>query len=56
MQDGRVRAFVTNGGPSATHRDELPDVLHELFWSRPNNVSAMHLLGYGAGGEDSRRQ
>jgi Sulfotransferase domain len=43
-------------GRMATHRDELPDELHELFWSQLDNASAMHLLGYGAAGEDSRRR
>jgi hypothetical protein len=34
-------------GHTGTHRDELPDDLHELFWSRPDNRAAMALLGYG---------
>lgn len=29
-----------------THRNELPDDLHSLFWSRPENRDAMSLLGY----------
>ncbi|RKF23624.1 sulfotransferase domain-containing protein [Micromonospora globbae] len=33
-------------GRTGTHRDELPDYLHELFWSRADNRTAMHLLGY----------
>jgi hypothetical protein len=33
-------------GHTATHRDELPDELHELFWSQPDNSAAMRLLGY----------
>ena len=31
-------------GYVGTHRRELPDHLHELFWSRPDNVAAMQLL------------
>lgn len=34
-------------GHTATHRDEMPDELHELFWAQPANVTAMELLGYG---------
>lgn len=34
-------------GQIGTYRDELPDDLHDLFWSRPDNVTAMALLGYG---------
>lgn len=33
-------------GTSGTHRDELPEHLHELFWAQPDNVAAMDLLGY----------
>ncbi|MFC7483039.1 sulfotransferase domain-containing protein [Luedemannella flava] len=33
-------------GRSSTHRDELPADLHELFWSRPDNVAAMRLVGF----------
>jgi hypothetical protein len=33
-------------GRAGTHVDELPDDLHELFWSRPDNRAAMALLGY----------
>jgi hypothetical protein len=52
----RTDARFFRRGRTATHRDELPDELHQLFWSQPDNVSAMHLLGYSTGGEDSRRQ
>ena len=31
-------------GHVGTHRRELPDHLHALFWSRPDNVAAMQLL------------
>jgi len=33
-------------GVIGTHRNELPDDLHSLFWSRPENRDAMSLLGY----------
>jgi hypothetical protein len=33
-------------GRIGTHRDELPDELHEIFWSWPDNARAMALLGY----------
>lgn len=42
-------------GLTATHRDELPDDLHQLFWSRPDNVAAMQLLGYGGAPDDLHR-
>ena len=32
-------------GITGSHRDELPDDLHELFWSQPGNAAAMALLG-----------
>jgi hypothetical protein len=32
-------------GVVGSHRDELPEVLHQLFWSRPDNAAAMELLG-----------
>jgi hypothetical protein len=32
-------------GLVGSHRDEMPEALHALFWSRPDNVAAMHLLG-----------
>ena len=34
-------------GHTGTHLDEMPDDLHQLFWSRPDNAAAMRLLGYG---------
>jgi hypothetical protein len=37
--------FFRRGHPD-THRDELPEALHRLFWSRPDNRAAMRLLGY----------
>lgn len=33
-------------GVVGSHRDELPDDLHELFWSRPENGAAMAMLGF----------
>ncbi|WP_020580216.1 sulfotransferase domain-containing protein [Actinopolymorpha alba] len=33
-------------GMTGSHRDELPDDLHELFWAQPENVAAMDRLGY----------
>lgn len=33
-------------GVVGSHRDEMPDELHELFWSRPDNAAAMALLGF----------
>lgn len=38
-------AFFRRGRPG-THRDELPDELHELFWSKADNAAAMALLGH----------
>jgi hypothetical protein len=32
-------------GLVGSHRDEMPEALHDLFWSRPDNVAAMRLLG-----------
>jgi hypothetical protein len=33
-------------GVVGSHRDELTGDLHELFWSRPENATAMQRLGY----------
>lgn len=33
-------------GRTGSHRDEMPPELHTLFWSRPDNATAMRLLGY----------
>jgi hypothetical protein len=33
-------------GVVGSHSDELPDDLHSLFWSRPENREAMSSLGY----------
>lgn len=33
-------------GRTGSHRDELPNDLHELYWSVPDNRAAMDLLGY----------
>jgi hypothetical protein len=32
-------------GQSGSHRDELPDDLHALFWSAPGSRAAMSRLG-----------
>jgi hypothetical protein len=32
-------------GVVGSHRDEMPEELHELFWSRPDNAAAMAMLG-----------
>lgn len=32
-------------GVVGSHRDEMPEHLHELFWSRRDNAAAMALLG-----------
>jgi hypothetical protein len=36
-------------GRTGSHRDEMPPELHALFWSRPDNATAMRLLGYAEG-------
>ena len=33
-------------GSARSHRDEMPDELHELFWAQPENATAMRLLRY----------
>jgi hypothetical protein len=33
-------------GVAQSHRDEMPDELHELFWAQPENATAMRLLRY----------
>jgi len=33
-------------GAARSHRDEMPDELHELFWAQPENATAMRLLRY----------
>jgi hypothetical protein len=42
-------------GLTNTHRDELPEELHQLFWAQPDNVAAMQLLGYGTRADGSQR-
>ena len=43
LRDADARFF--RRGIAGSHRDELPEPLHDLFWSRPDNVAAMRLLG-----------
>ncbi len=45
LHDSDPRFF--RRGVSGTHREELPEDLHRLFWSRPDNAAAMSLLGHG---------
>jgi hypothetical protein len=33
-------------GVARSHRDEMSDELHELFWAQPENATAMRLLQY----------
>jgi hypothetical protein len=33
-------------GETGSHKDEMPDELHDLFWSQPENATAMKMLGY----------
>lgn len=42
----RVDPLFFRRGMVGTHCDELPDDLHSLFWSHPDNRDAMSLLGY----------
>jgi hypothetical protein len=41
--------FFRRGHPG-THHDEMTDELHRQFWSQPDNIAAMNLLGYGQPG------
>ena len=38
--------FFRRGVPGS-HREEMPDELHELFWAQQENATGMHRLGYG---------
>ncbi|MDQ2813930.1 MAG: sulfotransferase domain-containing protein [Actinomycetota bacterium] len=42
----RVDARFFRRGFTGTYRDELPGELHQFFWSQPENVAAMKLLGW----------
>lgn len=62
LPDSRIPSFAElqrtderffRRGRTGTHRDELPDELHELFWSIPENRAAMRLLGYDGADGDS---
>jgi hypothetical protein len=33
-------------GVAGSHRDEMSDELHKLFWAQPENATAMRRLGY----------
>jgi hypothetical protein len=55
LADARIPSFAElrqvddrffRRGLTGTYRDELPDDLHQLFWSRQDNAAAMELLGY----------
>jgi Sulfotransferase domain len=35
-------------GRTGSHRDEMPPEMQTLFWSHPDNATAMRLLGYQA--------
>jgi hypothetical protein len=34
-------------GVTQSHRDEMTEELHKLFWEQPENATAMRLLNYG---------
>lgn len=64
LADARVPSFADlqqaddgffRRGIIATHRDELPDDLHQLFWAQPDNIAAMRLLGYGSDVDGAHR-
>jgi hypothetical protein len=42
----RVDPSFFRRGAAQSHRDEMPDELHELFWAQPKNATAMRLLRY----------
>jgi len=44
LQRTDIRFF--RRGHTGSHQDELPGHMHDLFWSWPDNASAMKLLGY----------
>lgn len=42
----QVDARFFRRGFTGTYRDELPDQLHRIFWSQPQNAAAIKLLGW----------
>jgi len=42
----RVDPLFFRRGAAHSHRDEMTDELHELFWAQPENATAMRLLRY----------
>jgi hypothetical protein len=55
VEEGQVPTFddlrghdpgFFRAGKTGTHRVELSDELHELFWEQPESAEAMQLLGY----------
>lgn len=42
----RVDPLFFRRGVAQSHRDEMSDELHELFWAQPENATAMRLLQY----------
>lgn len=47
------RAFFRRG-VIGSHRDEMPDELHTLFWAQPENTAAMKALGYAEAAREQR--
>lgn len=45
----RVDPLFFRRGAAQSHRDEMPDELHALFWAQPENATAMRLLLNDAG-------
>jgi len=43
----RVDPSFFRRGAVGSHRDEMPDELHALFWEQRENAAAMRALGYG---------
>jgi hypothetical protein len=43
-------------GVSGSYLDEMPEALHDLFWSKPENVAAMALIGGATGSRSPDRQ
>jgi hypothetical protein len=42
----RVDPEFFRRGVVGSHRDEMPNELHDLFWAQPENAAAMRALGY----------